>query len=76
MLDCVSHKNGEGNTVECDGTEVGEDDECGSDTAYAYFISFYVLCSFLVSISLFFFYRSFKFLETYKNNIRWNVIDN
>lgn len=49
MLDCVSHKHGEEGVI-CDGMEDGENGECGSDTAYAYFISFYVLCSFLVSM--------------------------
>lgn len=50
MLDCLPHKDGSGDT-KCFHTD---DDgiECGSDSAYAYFISFYVLCSFLVSITI------------------------
>jgi hypothetical protein len=53
MLDCALHQESdEKDSVQCDGSEAGssQQEECGSDTAYAYFISFYVLCSFLVSI--------------------------
>lgn len=49
MLDCAS--NACDTRVDPTGTE-----ECGSDIAYPYFISFYVLCSFLVSKSLNIFY--------------------
>ncbi|KAK7582611.1 hypothetical protein V9T40_014056 [Parthenolecanium corni] len=50
MLDCLPHKNGTGDT-RCFRTD-DDGSECGSDSAYAYFISFYVLCSFLI-INLF-----------------------
>ncbi len=49
MLDCLPHKNGDEKTICESNVDTLEDDGCGSDTAYAYFISFYVLCSFLVS---------------------------
>lgn len=48
MLDCLQHEQSSDGT-EC---EDPQDNECGSDTAYAYFISFYVLCSFLVSTTI------------------------
>lgn len=54
MLDCAARTE-----VKCDNAtfpdniverEKMEREGCGSDVAYPYFISFYVLCSFLVSI--------------------------
>lgn len=59
MLDCAEHKEGDSDTVcirEPSSSSTGEESNttdaisCGSNTAYAYFISFYVLCSFLVGI--------------------------
>lgn len=50
MLDCANH-----DYVKCDKRvkdEGPDSDTCGSDIAYPYFISFYVLCSFLVGILL------------------------
>lgn len=45
MLDCASR-----DEVLCDKSSDAEDlNDCGSSAAYPYFISFYVLCSFLVS---------------------------
>lgn len=47
MLDCSARVN----IVKCDKKSEDKDkDTCGSDMAFPYFISFYVLCSFLVSI--------------------------
>lgn len=43
MMSCAST-----DKVKCDPV-VKNDSNCGSDIAYPYFISFYVLCSFLVS---------------------------
>lgn len=43
MNDCSAQDH-----VQCDSRVDGEDQNCGSDIAYPYFISFYVLCSFLV----------------------------
>lgn len=46
MMDCAANPG-----VTCDKRvrEAKENEICGSDIAYPYFISFYVLCSFLVS---------------------------
>ncbi|XP_055999820.1 muscle calcium channel subunit alpha-1-like isoform X17 [Ostrea edulis] len=47
MLSCVA------NDVPCDPLSDGkEDEDCGNDVAYFYFLSFYMLCSFLI-INLF-----------------------
>ena len=47
MLDCAD--NDEVQCVNRNDTETNREKEhCGSDIAYPYFISFYVLCSFLV----------------------------
>ena len=47
MMDCSSQA-----SVKCDSNSDELDkDSCGSDIAFPYFISFYVLCSFLVSAS-------------------------
>lgn len=47
MLDCSARVN----IVKCDKKSEDKDkDTCGSDMAFPYFISFYVLCSFLVSV--------------------------
>lgn len=44
MLSCV------GKEVECDSlSDAPPEETCGNDVAYFYFISFYMLCSFLVS---------------------------
>ena len=44
MLSCV------GKEVECDSlSDALPEETCGNDVAYFYFISFYMLCSFLVS---------------------------
>jgi len=46
MMACSSQK-----SVVCDSNSDETDkDSCGSDIAFPYFISFYVLCSFLVSV--------------------------
>lgn len=49
MLDCADKDH-----VICDSrlnqSGMGSQTHCGSDIAYPYFISFYVLCSFLVSL--------------------------
>lgn len=55
MLDCSAQP-----TVKCDvASDLGKDDngiptgvECGNNIAFPYFISFYVLCSFLVRLIL------------------------
>ncbi|KMQ91293.1 voltage-dependent calcium channel type d subunit alpha-1 [Lasius niger] len=51
MMDCSSPPDGR---VKCDrhSDEFGKAEGCGSDIAFPYFISFYVLCSFLI-INLF-----------------------
>lgn len=76
-------------TVFCDDSSDERDNQngCGSDIAFPYFISFYVLCSFLVSIiispsksarNLFFFYlicnmqsRQFNALQIVRD-INWH----
>lgn len=59
MLDCSVR-----NETLCDGvSDVGRTSpgsNCGSSVAFPYFISFYVLCSFLVSWKLRFFKKSMK----------------
>lgn len=49
MLDCAEHE--DDNQTKCINYDPNDTAPytCGSNTAYAYFISFYVLCSFLVS---------------------------
>lgn len=42
MMDCADTE-----AAKCD-SRLNRNDGCGSDIAYPYFISFYVLCSFLV----------------------------
>lgn len=58
MMDCAATKD-----AVCDKRvkEAKENETCGSDIAYPYFISFYVLCSFLVSINNFFLLHSIEF---------------
>ncbi|XP_065218942.1 muscle calcium channel subunit alpha-1 isoform X4 [Planococcus citri] len=55
MLDCAEHTDDKGDMcdyeTEANSTTI-QDNSCGSNSAYAYFISFYVLCSFLI-INLF-----------------------
>lgn len=55
MLDCSAR-----DEVKCDPRSDDKSSTCGSDIAFPYFISFYVLCSFLVS-----FFR--KILLTWNN---------
>lgn len=48
MLDCADEPH-----VKCDQRTNMTNQTCGSDIAYPYFISFYVLCSFLVIFPVF-----------------------
>lgn len=52
MLDCSSRPD----EVKCDNKsdDAGSASGCGNDIAFPYFISFYVLCSFLVCILILF----------------------
>lgn len=49
--------------VKCDPRSDDKSSTCGSDIAFPYFISFYVLCSFLVS-----FHTIFLFFDNSKTN--------
>ena len=62
MLDCA----GGPTTAKCDpkSDDANNPAGCGNVIAYPYFISFYVLCSFLVSITITF--RTF-------NNRQWKI---
>lgn len=52
MLSCIRGRQCDPRALKFENGQVIEDKECGSNLAYAYFVSFIFFCSFLVSRSL------------------------
>jgi len=69
MMACSSNPS----LVKCDSNsdEATNMNGCGSDIAFPYFISFYVLCSFLVSIH--FIASKFRIISNYLLSRLWNI---
>jgi hypothetical protein len=57
MLSCIRGRQCDPRALKFENGQVIEDKECGSNLAYAYFVSFIFLCSFLVGPCLSYKYR-------------------
>lgn len=51
MLSCIRGRQCDPRALKFENGHVIEDKECGSNLAYAYFVSFIFLCSFLVKVN-------------------------
>lgn len=69
MLSCIRGRQCDQRALKFENGHVIEDKECGSNLAYAYFVSFIFLCSFLVRLIVPF------FLDSSNNLNRLIVID-